>query len=96
MARANAGPNASGAPMLIDSRIADLSDKELEDLHGNAIRLAQSGAGAQRAEAERLLPIIGAEVQRRARKRSVAMHDIREQKREAAAKSRRKKPKTEN
>lgn len=58
-------------------RLADLSDKELEDLHGNAIRLAQSGTGAQRAEAERLLPAIGREVEARAQARSQAQRQKR-------------------
>lgn len=77
--------------MFIDSRIADLSDKDLENLHGNAIRLAQSGSPSQRMEAERLLPIIGAEVERRARNRSVVMADTRQKKRDAAAAARKKK-----
>lgn len=77
--------------MLIDSRIADLSDKELENLHGNAIRLAQSGTQSQKAEAERLLPIIGAEVETRARRRSAALAESRQSRRDAA---RRKKPRT--
>jgi hypothetical protein len=77
--------------MLIDARIPDLSDKELENLHGNAIRLAQSGTAAQKAEAERLLPIIGAEVEQRAHRRSVAMADARQKKREAATAARRQK-----
>ena len=77
--------------MLIDSRIADLSDKELENLHGNAIRLAQSGSPTQKMEAERLLPIIGAEVERRARRRTLVMADARLKKREATAAARRKK-----
>lgn len=56
---------------MFDSRsLANLSDKELEDLHGNAIRLAQSGDPAQRAEAERLLPDIGREIADRSRTRT--------------------------
>lgn len=81
--------------MLIDSRIADLSDKELENLHGNAIRLAQSGTPSQKTEAERLLPVIGAEVEARARRRSTAMADARQKKREAANATRRNKAKTD-
>lgn len=76
--------------MKIDARIGDLSDKELENLHGNAIRLAQSGTASQQTEAERLLPIIGAEVEQRARRRSAAAMEARQQKKEAASARRRK------
>lgn len=77
--------------MFLDSRIGDLSDKELENLHGNAIRLAQSGTPAQRTEAERLLPIIGVEIEKRARLRSVAQADARLKRRDAMSASRKQK-----
>lgn len=51
--------------MQIDQRIPDLSDKELENLHANAIRLAQSGADLQRQHAERLLPLLNAAMDER-------------------------------
>lgn len=51
--------------MAIDTSIPDFTDKELENLHANAIRLAQSGAVRQKTEAARLLPIIEAERERR-------------------------------
>jgi hypothetical protein len=54
----------------IDKRIPSLTDIELQNLHGNAIRAAQSGTPAQQVEAERLLPIIGAEVEVRAKARA--------------------------
>jgi hypothetical protein len=44
----------------IDQRIPDLSDKELEQMHANAARLALSGTKIQREQAERVLPLIGA------------------------------------
>jgi hypothetical protein len=47
-------------PQVIEERIPDMSDKELENLHLNAVRLSKSGAPKQQAEAARLLPIIGA------------------------------------
>jgi len=78
---------------MIDQRIADLSDKELENLHGNAIRLAQSGSPGQRSEAERLLPLIGAEVEQRSHTRSVAMADARQKRRDAASAARKSKAK---
>jgi hypothetical protein len=53
--------------MAIGDRIPDLSDKELESLHANAVRLALSGAITQRRQAEELLPLLdAAREQRRA------------------------------
>lgn len=51
--------------MAIDQRLPDLSDGELESLHANAVRLAQSGAPQQRRQAEELLPLIGAVIEER-------------------------------
>ena len=51
--------------MGIDQRIPDLSDKELETLHANAVRLAQSGTQMQRQHAEELLPLLGATIEER-------------------------------
>jgi hypothetical protein len=48
--------------MAIDERIPGYSDKELGSLRDNVQRLAQSGSTAQRAEAERLMPLIDAEL----------------------------------
>jgi hypothetical protein len=76
--------------VLIDTRLGDLSDKELENLHGNAIRLAQSGTGSQQAEAERLLPLIGAEIERRARLRASALVEERQTKRQAMSEARKR------
>jgi hypothetical protein len=45
--------------------LPELSDKELENLHGNAIRLSQSGSQLQKARAEEMLPRVGAEIARR-------------------------------
>ena len=47
-------------PTSIDERIALMSDDQLENLQANAERLKQSGAPAQRIEAERILPLIAA------------------------------------
>jgi hypothetical protein len=49
----------------IDQRIPDLSDKELENLHANALRLEQSGSQMQRQHAERLLPLLSAAMEER-------------------------------
>lgn len=51
--------------MAIDERIAGYSDKELAALHNNVQRLAQSGTVQQRAEAERLMPLVDAELAER-------------------------------
>lgn len=48
--------------MAIDERIAGYSDRELASLHDNVQRLAQTGSTPQRAEAERLMPLIDAEL----------------------------------
>lgn len=51
--------------MVIDERIAGYSDKELARLRENATRLAQSGSVQQKAEAERLMPLVDAELAER-------------------------------
>ncbi|MFT3727448.1 MAG: hypothetical protein QM759_06480 [Terricaulis sp.] len=48
--------------MSIDERIPGYSDKELATLRANAERLLTSGTAPQRAEAERLLPLVDAEL----------------------------------
>jgi hypothetical protein len=57
--------------MEIDQRIPDLSDKELETLHANAVRLAQSGSPKQRQQAESLLPLLGVAMDERRAARAV-------------------------
>jgi hypothetical protein len=49
----------------IDQRIPQLSDKELEILHANAVRLAGSGTQQQRQRAESLLPLLVSELESR-------------------------------
>lgn len=51
--------------MAIEERIPSMTDQELSRLHGNATRLRDAGAIAQRNEAERLLPLIDAELAER-------------------------------
>lgn len=51
--------------MEMDQRIPDLSDHELETLHANAIRLAQSGTPKQKQQADSLLPLLGEAVEQR-------------------------------
>jgi hypothetical protein len=49
----------------LDQRIPDLSDKDLEQMQANAVRLAQSGTKIQREQAERALPLIGSTLETR-------------------------------
>jgi hypothetical protein len=51
--------------MEMDRRMPDLSDKELESVHANAVRLSQSGTPQQRRQAESLLPLIGEHMEMR-------------------------------
>ena len=51
--------------MGIGDRIPDLSDKELESLHTNAVRLKDAGSVQQRQQAEELLPLLGAALEER-------------------------------
>jgi hypothetical protein len=66
----------------IDERIPDLSDKELEQLHANAARLAQSGTKIQQERAQRALPLVDAEIETRRAAQTAAVD---EKRREAAA-----------
>lgn len=63
--------------MRIGQNLSDLSDNELESLHANAVRLAQSGTPAQRQEAEKLLPLLGAEMEARHATRAAQQTDAR-------------------
>lgn len=51
--------------MAIIDRIPDLSEKELENLHANAVRLKDSGSVMQRQHAEELLAPLGAALEER-------------------------------
>jgi hypothetical protein len=76
--------------MAIDERIAGYSDKELASLRDNVQRLSQSGTVQQRAEAERLMPLVDAELAERKAKAPVKAPratPVRKAKAKAAAKS---------
>jgi hypothetical protein len=73
--------------MVIDERIPGYSDKELGSLHENVQRLAQSGSTAQRAEAERLMPLIVAELAARKAKTPPRATPVRKAAAKKAAKS---------
>lgn len=51
--------------MEMAQRIPDLSDAELETLHANAVRLAQSGTLKQKQQAESLLPLLDTALEQR-------------------------------
>lgn len=46
--------------MAIADRLPDLSDKELETVQTNAVRLKETGSVQQRRQAEELLPLLDA------------------------------------
>lgn len=75
--------------MEIDQRIPDLSDKELENLHANAVRLAQSGSTEQQQQAEALLPLLGVALEERRVARVVAQAERRRMRTKGPAASRR-------
>jgi len=75
----------------IEERIPEMTDKELENLRGNAARLVQSGSAKQQAEAARLLPIIDAASETRRAANSVAQVEKKKARQEAMAKARAKK-----
>lgn len=58
--------------MELHERIPSLSDKELEALHANAVRLVQSGTPKQRQQAEELLPLLGVAMEERSAARTAA------------------------
>ena len=51
--------------MAVDERIASYSDKELATLRENIVRLTETGSAKQKAEAERLMPLVAAELAER-------------------------------
>jgi hypothetical protein len=58
---------------MIEERIPDMTDKELENLRANAVRLAQTGSVKQKPEAERLLPLIDAAMESRKSDKAAAL-----------------------
>jgi len=76
--------------MGIEERIPDLSDKELENLHANAVRLAETGTVAQRTQAETLLPLVTEALATRRVARTAAQQEQRRVTTEAKAAARKK------
>lgn len=64
--------------MLIEDRIPDLSEGELQNLHANAVRLAQSGTPQQREHAERLLPLVAEALERHRAAKAVVLQEKRQ------------------
>jgi hypothetical protein len=74
--------------MRIEDRIPTMTDADLRNLQTNAARLAQTGTKQQQADAERLLPMIGAEVEGRAAARATALQARRAEQRDAKSRAR--------
>jgi hypothetical protein len=77
--------------MTIEDRIPEFTDKELENLHDNALRLSTTGKPAQQAEAARLLPIISAAIEARRVARNVELAEKRRERDASMAEARAKK-----
>jgi hypothetical protein len=77
----------------IEERIPEMTDKELENLRGNAERLVQSGSAKQQAEAARLLPIIEAATEARRTTNAAALVEKKKVRQQAMAEARARKVK---
>lgn len=76
--------------MEIGQRIPDLSDKELENLQANALRLAQAGTIKQKEQAESLLPMLASAMEERRAAKTAAQQEtkrVNAEKRSATAKA---------
>jgi hypothetical protein len=63
--------------MAIADRIPEMSEKELENLHANALRLQETGSAIQRQQALELLPLLGAALEERRLARVAAQTETR-------------------
>jgi hypothetical protein len=79
------------AVMSIEDRIPEMNDKELANLRDNAMRLAQSGAPKQQAEAARLIPIIEAASEERRTANAAALVEKKKTRQQDLATARTKK-----
>ena len=79
------------APMALEDRIPEMTEKELENLEANAMRIAKAGASKQQAEAERLLPIIAAALVARRQSKAVDMAEKKAERQKQLAEARAKK-----
>jgi hypothetical protein len=67
----------------INERVPGLSDKQLESLHANALRLASRGTPKQQQQAEELLPLLQTEMEQR----KIAKTAVQADKRKAAVRA---------
>ena len=63
--------------MFAEENIPNLTDKELENLHANAVRLFETGTVQQKAQAESLLPLLSAALEERRLAKASALQDKR-------------------
>ncbi len=77
--------------MPIDDRIPQMSEPELSNLQANATRLIASGTAAQKAEAERILPLVKSALEASRVAKSAAQQKASADRREAMAAARKKK-----
>jgi hypothetical protein len=75
----------------LDDRIPEMTETELLNLRANATRLTQSGSAPQKAEAERLMPLIAAALEARKTSKAENLAQAKTKRREAAAETRRRK-----
>jgi hypothetical protein len=75
----------------LDDRIPQMSETELLNLEVNATRLKASGSAPQKAEAQRILPLVAAALVVARANKSEAMQKAKAERREAADASRKKK-----
>jgi hypothetical protein len=75
----------------IDDRIPQMSEPELSNLEANAMRLAGSGTAAQKAEAERILPLVRTALETSRAAKSAAQQKASADRRETLAAARKKK-----
>lgn len=72
--------------MAIADRIPEMSEKELESLRANAVRLQETGSAIQRQQALELLPLLGAALEERRLARVAAQTETRRANTEKRAK----------
>jgi hypothetical protein len=75
----------------IDDRIPQMSETELSNLQANATRLSASGTAAQKAEAERILPMIKTALEAAKATKLATQQKTMADRREAMAAARKKK-----
>jgi hypothetical protein len=75
----------------IDDRIPQMSEPELANLQANANRLAASGTAAQKAEAQRILPLVTSALEASRVAKTAAQQKALSDRREAMALARKKK-----